>query len=66
MRCNKGITIPFHTKDLRKGTLKYIIQQSGLSLDEFLKDPLVSNLGNVFTVGMIVDYLSEKLATVNK
>ena len=34
--------------------------------NEFSKDPLVSNLGNVFTVGMIVDYLSEKLATADK
>ena len=33
---------------------------------EFSKDPLVANLGDIFTVGMIVDYLSEKLATVNK
>ena len=33
---------------------------------EFSKDPLVSNLGDVFTVGMIVDYLSEKLATASK
>ena len=33
---------------------------------EFLKNPLVANLGDVFTVGMIVDYLSEKLATANK
>ena len=33
---------------------------------EFLKDPRVANLGDVFTVGMIVDYLSEKLATANK
>ena len=31
---------------------------------EFAKDPIVSNLGNFFTVGMIVDYLSKKLATV--
>ena len=36
------------------------------SWEEFLKDPLVSNLGTVFTVGMIVDYLSEKLETANK
>ena len=36
------------------------------SWETFLKDPLVSNLGNVFTVGMIVDYLSEKLATADK
>ena len=34
--------------------------------NEFLNDPLVSNLGNIFTVGMIVDYLSEKLATADK
>jgi acyl carrier protein len=31
---------------------------------EFSKDPLVSNLGNLFTVGMIVDYLTKKLAAV--
>lgn len=29
---------------------------------EFSKNPLVSSLGDLFTVGMIVDYLSEKLA----
>ena len=34
--------------------------------DEFDKDPLVSNLGNIFTVGMIVDYLTEKLETAAK
>ncbi len=34
--------------------------------EDFSKDPSISNLGNVFTVGMIVDYLSEKLSTVNK
>ncbi len=34
--------------------------------DDFVKNPIVSNLGEIFTVGMIVDYLSEKLATVNK
>ena len=34
--------------------------------ETFSKSPLVANLGEVFTVGMIVDYLSEKLATVNK
>ncbi|OIO37067.1 MAG: hypothetical protein AUJ72_05295 [Candidatus Omnitrophica bacterium CG1_02_46_14] len=33
---------------------------------EFIKNPLVANLGDVFTVGMIVDYLSEKLTTANK
>lgn len=33
---------------------------------DFSKNPLVSNLGEVFTVGMIVDYLYEKLAVANK
>lgn len=32
----------------------------------FARNPLVANLGDVFTVGMIVDYLSEKLATASK
>lgn len=32
-----------------------------LNWDEFAKSPAVSNLGNLFTVGMIVDYLAEKL-----
>jgi predicted RNA binding protein YcfA (HicA-like mRNA interferase family) len=32
-----GITIPYHTKDLKKGTLKAIIKQTGLSVEEFLK-----------------------------
>ena len=34
--------------------------------NEFQKDPLVANLGNIFTVGMIVDYLTEKLETAAK
>jgi acyl carrier protein len=34
--------------------------------DEFQKNPQVSNLGNLFTVGMIVDYISKKLAAVGK
>ena len=33
---------------------------------EFAKNPQVSNLGNLFTVGMIVDYLSGKLQTTHK
>ena len=37
VRGDKGVVIPFHNNDLRKGTLKHIIQQSGLSLEEFLK-----------------------------
>ena len=34
-----------------------------LNWNEFSKNPAVSHLGNLFTVGMIVDYLSEKLQT---
>ena len=32
----------------------------------FSKNPAVSSLGDLFTVGMIVDYLSGKLATASK
>ncbi len=31
------VTIPFHRKDLTPKTLKSIIRQAGLSIDEFLK-----------------------------
>ncbi|HEY4695061.1 MAG TPA: type II toxin-antitoxin system HicA family toxin [Candidatus Nanoarchaeia archaeon] len=31
------IPIPFHTKDLKTGTLRSIISQSGLTVEEFLK-----------------------------
>jgi acyl carrier protein len=34
--------------------------------DEFTKNPQVSSLGNLFTVGMIVGYLSDKLQTASK
>lgn len=34
---NNAVTIPYHNKDLRKGTLRSIIKQSGLSTEEFLK-----------------------------
>lgn len=34
----------------------------GANWQEFSQNPLVSNLGDLFTVGMIVDYLTEKLA----
>lgn len=38
----------------------------GANWDEFAKNPQVSGLGTIFTVGMIVDYLSDKLATTHK
>lgn len=31
------ITIPMHNKDLKKGTFKSILKQSGLTLKDFLK-----------------------------
>jgi len=34
---NTGVTIPWHTKDLKKGTLRHIIKQTGLTTKEFLK-----------------------------
>lgn len=34
--------------------------------EEFAKNPIVANLGDVFTVGMIVDYLSEKLVITSR
>ena len=37
IRDNVGITIPIHNKDLKKGTLRHIIKQSGLTTEEFLK-----------------------------
>ena len=39
---------------------------SNVDWAEFSKDPQVSSLGDLFTVGMIVDYLSGKLQTANK
>ena len=31
-----SVTIPFHAKDLKRGTLSHIIKQAGLTLEEFL------------------------------
>lgn len=41
-------------------------KMTNVNWDAFAKDPQVANLGNLFTVGMIVDYLSEKLQTIQK
>ena len=41
-------------------------KMSNVNWAEFAKNPQVSHLGNLFTVGMIVDYLSGKLQTANK
>lgn len=34
---NLGVTIPIHNKELKKGTLKSIIKQSGMTVDEFVE-----------------------------
>jgi predicted RNA binding protein YcfA (HicA-like mRNA interferase family) len=34
---NIVVTIPWHNRDLKKGTLRHIIKQAGLSTKEFLK-----------------------------
>jgi predicted RNA binding protein YcfA (HicA-like mRNA interferase family) len=31
------VTIPFHRKDLKRGTLKSILDQAGLSTEDFFK-----------------------------
>ncbi len=36
VRGSLGITIPWHSRDIRKGTLRHIIKQSGLTSEEFL------------------------------
>jgi len=32
------VIVPFHTKDLKKGTLHQIIKGTGVSVEEFLKN----------------------------
>ena len=32
-----GVTVPYHPGDLRKSTLHQIVQQAGLTLEEFLE-----------------------------
>ncbi len=41
-------------------------KMSNVNWEDFAKNPQVSQLGNLFTVGMIVDYLSDKLQTAHK
>ncbi len=31
------VTVPFHRKDLKRGTLKSILEQAGLSTEEFIQ-----------------------------
>ena len=33
---SRGVTVPYHNKDLKRKTAKHIIKQSGLELLEFL------------------------------
>lgn len=34
---DRGVTVPYHTKDLKRGTLKAIIEDAGLTEDAFLE-----------------------------
>ncbi len=34
---NLRVTVPIHHKDLKKGTIFSIIEQAGLTIDEFMK-----------------------------
>lgn len=36
-KSNLRVTVPYHGKDLKPGTLKSIIEQSGLTVEEFLE-----------------------------
>ena len=56
---NNGHITPAGVGELRK-------RIPNVDWDAFSKNPQVSNLGDVFTVGMIVDYLSEKLMAASK
>ena len=31
------VTVPFHRRDLKRGTLKSILEQAGLSIEDFIK-----------------------------
>jgi predicted RNA binding protein YcfA (HicA-like mRNA interferase family) len=31
------VSVPFHNRDLKKGTLHHIVRSTGLSIDEFLR-----------------------------
>lgn len=54
-----GLVTPAGIDELKK-------KMTNVHWDEFAKHPQVSSLGNLFTVGMIVDYLSGKLQTAHK
>ena len=36
-RDQKALTIPFHSKDLKRGTLSGIIKQAGMTTDQFIE-----------------------------
>ena len=37
LKGNFRITVPYHTSDIKPGTLGSIIKQAGMTVDEFLK-----------------------------
>lgn len=55
----EGLVTPSGLEELKK-------RMPNADWNGFSKNPQVSNLGELFTVGMIVDYLSEKLAAASQ
>lgn len=37
LKSTRAVTLPYHSRALKKGTLRAIIKQSGLSVEDFLK-----------------------------
>jgi predicted RNA binding protein YcfA (HicA-like mRNA interferase family) len=33
---NRRVTVPMHNRDLKTGTMRFIVKQSGLSIEEFI------------------------------
>lgn len=36
-KANRLLVVPYHNKDLKKPTIKSIIEQSGMTVEEFIK-----------------------------
>jgi predicted RNA binding protein YcfA (HicA-like mRNA interferase family) len=36
VKINRRVTVPAHNRDLKPGTMRFIIKQSGLSIEEFI------------------------------
>ena len=50
----------------QEGIAELKTKMSNVNWEEFAENPQVDQLGNLFTVWMIVDYLTDKLQTAHK